>query len=55
MKIRKIVFVKDHPVGIRKGAIRTVNPPMFDKFVNEGYAEEEKPKRVRKKKVENAD
>jgi hypothetical protein len=51
----KIKFIKDHPVGIKKGLVTTNNPRWCNKMILDGYAEEikevkEKSKRPSKTK-----
>lgn len=44
----KIRFIKDHPVGIKKGAITTNAAPWCQKMIDAGYAEEVKAQKVKK-------
>ena len=50
--MKEIIFIKDHFAGIKKGKIKKVNEYIYEKFISEGYAEEYKPKKTRKKKTE---
>ena len=45
----KIIFIKDHEVGIPKGHITNVNSPTAKEFIEGGYAEEVKDKKPSKK------
>lgn len=38
----KIKFIKDHPVGIKKGLVTSNSPVWCKRMISEGYAEEVK-------------
>ena len=54
----KVIFVKNHPVGIKEGRVIDTNPDTAKRWIEEGYVKEvteevkEKPKRGRRKKIE---
>jgi len=54
----KVIFVKDHPVGIKEGRVVDTNPNTAKRWIKEGYVKQvteevkEKPKRGRRKKIE---
>jgi hypothetical protein len=41
--MKKVKFVKDHPVGIKEGAIHTVRSVAADRWIAQGYAVEFEP------------
>ena len=54
----KVVFIKDHPAGIKEGRVVDVSDVHAKRWIEEGYVKEvteevkEKPKRGRRKKIE---
>ena len=48
----KVKFIKAHFSGIPEGRVKEVEKRLSDRLIKEGYCEEVKAKKPRKKKIE---
>ena len=48
----KVKFIKAHFSGIPEGSVKEIDKMLSDRLIKEGYCEEVKAKKPRKKKIE---